>query len=141
VLHRFTRGKEHPRGVVWFGATSFWGHLRHFAASAVATENIDSRDWMTADAPQALLARAAELLGGDPGAPTLSEALGRDVYVDFVADTGDDTAVSRAVARLVFAPYALPDPDLPGALLDAPRGDIPSSAATPPTPWRRRRSC
>ncbi len=124
VLHRFTRGKEPPRGVVWFGARTFWGHLRHFAASAVATENIDSRDWMTADAPQALLSRAAELLGGDPRAPTLSEALGRDLYLDFVADTGDDTAVSRAVAHLVFAPYQLPDPDQPGALLLAPRGDI-----------------
>src|SRR5262249_51370516 len=51
-------------------------------------------------------------------------AIDRDLYVDFVADTGDDVAVSRAVARLVFAPYELPDPDRPGAFLLAPRGEI-----------------
>src|SRR3954466_8163558 len=96
LVRRFTRGKERPRGVVWFGARSFWGHLRHLVASAIASENIDSRDWMTPDEPRALLARIGDLLGGAPGAPTLVEALGRDLYVDFVADTGDDVAVSRA---------------------------------------------
>src|SRR5262245_27570196 len=105
VIPRFTRGKEYPRGIVWFGASSFWGHLRHLFTAAIATENIDSRDWMTPDEPRALLAHIAEVLGGDSTATTLTEALGRDVYLDFVADTGDDLAVSRAVARLVFAPY------------------------------------
>jgi hypothetical protein len=124
VIRRFTRGKEHPRGVVWFGAWSFWGHLRHFIASAIATENIDSRDWMTPDDPHALVARITGVLGGNIRATSLIEGLGRDLYVDFVADTGDDVAVSRAVARLVFAPYELPDPDRPGAFLLAPRGDI-----------------
>ena len=94
VVRRFTRGTEHPRGIVWFGATSFWGHLRHLFTSAIATENIDSRDWMTPDEPRALLARIADVLGGDSNATTLTEALGRDVYVDFVADTGDDVAVA-----------------------------------------------
>src|SRR5215510_11367427 len=92
VIRRFTRGKEHPRGVVWFGATSFWGHIRHFVASAMATQNIDSRDWMTADEPHELMARIVEVLGGNPRAATLSEALDRDLYIDFVADTGDDVA-------------------------------------------------
>ncbi|MEX2264783.1 MAG: hypothetical protein WD696_22705 [Bryobacteraceae bacterium] len=124
VIRRFTRGKEHPRGVVWFGARSFWGHLRHLIASAIATESIDSRDWMTPDEPLALVARISGVLGGNPNATTLIEALGRDLYVDFVADTGDDVAVSRAVARLVFAPYELPDPDRPGGFLLAPRGEI-----------------
>jgi hypothetical protein len=124
VVRRFTRGKEHPRGVVWFGARSFWGHLRHFIAAAVATENVDSRDWMTPDEPEALLARIAEVLGGAPGAGSLTGAIGRDVFIDFVADTGDDAAVSRAVARLLFQPYELPDPDRPGQCLLAPRGDI-----------------
>jgi hypothetical protein len=124
ILRRFTRGAELPRGVVWFGATSFWGHLRHFVAAAIAAQSVDSRDWMTPDEPRALLARIAERLGGDPRAATLTGALGRDVYVDFVADTGDDVAVSRAVARLLFAPYELPDPDRSGAFLHAPRGDI-----------------
>jgi hypothetical protein len=110
--------------VVWFGARSFWGHLRHFIASAIATENVDSRSWMTPDAPRDLVARIAEVLGGDPLAPTLIEALDRDLYVDFLADTGDDVAVSRAVARLVLAPYELPDPDRPDSFLVAPRGEI-----------------
>jgi hypothetical protein len=124
VIRRFTRGKEHPRGVVWFGARSFWGHLRHFIAAAVATENVDSRDWMTPDEPEALLARITEVLGGAPGAGSLSASMGRDVFIDFVADTGDDAAVSRAVARLLFQAYELPDPDRSGQFLLAPRGDI-----------------
>jgi len=110
--------------VVWFGARSFWGHLRHFISAAIATESIDSRDWMTPDDPNTLVARITEVLGGSPRATSLIEAIDRDLYVDFVADTGDDVAVSRAVARLVFAPYELPDPDRPGAFLLAPRGEI-----------------
>jgi hypothetical protein len=121
---KFTRGKTRPRGVVWFGASSFWGHLRHFLAAAIATEDVDSRDWMTADEPRELLARIAGELGGDPSASSLVDALGRDVWIDFVADTGDDVSVSRAVARLLFAEYELPDPDRPGATLVAPRGEI-----------------
>jgi hypothetical protein len=124
VVRHFVRGNESPRGVVWFGARSFWGHLRHLISAAIAAESIDSRDWMTPDEPDALRARIVELLGGDPARPSLTEGLGRDVYLDFVADTGDDVAVSRAVARLVFAPYELPDPDRPGQFLTAPRGDI-----------------
>jgi hypothetical protein len=110
--------------VVWFGARSFWGHLRHLIASAIATDSIDSRDWMTPDDPNTLTARITALLGGNISATSLIDALGRDLYVDFVADTGDDVAVSRAVARLVFAPYELPDPDRPGEFLLAPRGEI-----------------
>ncbi len=124
IIRHFTRGQEKPLGVVWFGARSFWGHLRHLIASAIASESVDSRDWMTPDEPQALVARIANVLGGDESAPTLLEALDRDLYVDFVADTGDDVSVSRAVARLVFAAYELPDPDKPGGCLCAPRGDI-----------------
>jgi hypothetical protein len=109
---------------VWFGFRSFWGHWRHFLAAAIATEDVDSRDWMTPDVPAELLARVVERLGGDPTAPTLTDALGRDLFVDFVADTGDDLAVSRAVARLLFADYELPEPDQPGAFVRAPRGEI-----------------
>jgi hypothetical protein len=124
VVRRFTRGSARPRGVVWFGATSFWGHLQHFIATAIATEDVDSRDWMTADDPNDLLARIARELGGDPNAASLVDALDRDVWIDFVADTGDDVSVSGAVARLLFAEYELPDPDRPGEWLVAPRGDI-----------------
>jgi len=124
LRRRFTRGKERPYGVVWFGVTSFWGHLRHFLAAAIATEDVDSRDWMTADDPEDLKRRIARTLGGNEDAPSLVEALGRDLWVDFIADTGDDVGVSRATARLLFAPYEVPDPDRPGELLVAPRGEI-----------------
>jgi hypothetical protein len=109
---------------VWFGITSFWGHLRHFLAAGIATEDVDSRDWMTPDDPGELLARVAEALGGNPSAKSLTEALGRDLFVDFIADTGDDVAVSRATAALLFRDYELPDPDRPGAHLVAPRGEV-----------------
>ena len=116
---------------MWFGVRSFWGHLRHFLAAAIATDDVDSRDWMTADEPGALKTRVAEALGAVHGAggagseaSSLVEALGRDLWLDFVADTGDAVAVSRAVARLIFADYELPDPELAGAFLHAPRGEI-----------------
>lgn len=121
---RFTRGKTSPRGVVWFGASSFWGHLRHFVSAAIATEDIDSRDWMTPDVPQELTARVARVLGGDEAKATVVEALGRDLWIDYVSDTGDDVSVSRAVARLVVERYELPDPESEGAYLIAPRGEI-----------------
>jgi hypothetical protein len=112
-------GRRSPRAIAWFGYSSFWGHLRHLVASAIATENIDSRQWMVPDAPHELLARALEVLGkGDKKAHTLSEAMGGEVWVDFVADTGDDVSVSEAVARLLFASYDLDD----GTHL--PRGDL-----------------
>jgi len=120
----FTRGKRSPRGVVWFGLSSFWGHLRHFVASAIATEDIDSRDWMTPDSPSDLCARVARVLGGNPDAASLVEALGRELWVDYVSDTGDDISVSRAIARLVVGRYELPDPDRPGEHVLAPRGEI-----------------
>jgi hypothetical protein len=118
------RGRVAPRGVVWFGARSFWGHLRHFVAAAIATEDIDSRDWMTPDEPEALAARVIDELGGDPTARTVVEALGRDVWIDYVSDTGDDVSVSAAVARMLFAEYELEDPERPGEYVLAPRGDI-----------------
>jgi len=124
VRKHFTRGRERPRGVVWFGLRSFWGHWRHFLAAAIATEDVDSRDWMTPDEPAQLLARVVARLGGDQRARTLSEALGRDLFVDFVADTGDDTAVSREVARMLFADYELPALDGSGERSLAPRGEL-----------------
>ncbi len=127
LYQSFVRGRERPRGIVWFGIRSFWGHLRHFVASAIATEDVDSRDWMTPDEPRALAERVSRLLGastGFSGSGSVTERLGREVWVDYVADTGDDVSVSRAVAGLIFTPYGLPDPERPGYLLYAPRGDI-----------------
>jgi hypothetical protein len=122
---RFVRGTARPRGVVWFGLRSFWGHLRHLAASAIATEDIDSRDWMTPDDPRELLRRVAAVLGAPSrDAATLTQALGRDLWVDYVSDTGDDVSVSRAVARLVLSPYEVADPDDASRSFVAPRGDV-----------------
>ena len=111
--------------MAWFGARSCWGHVCHLIAAGIASEGVDSRHWMMPDDPDNLRARIVEVLGGgDPTAATLVDGLGRELYIDFVADTGDDVAVSRAVARLLFASYELPDPDRPGQFLTAPRGDI-----------------
>jgi hypothetical protein len=130
-----TRGRKRPRGVEWYGFRCFWGPLYHLVASAIATEDIDSRDWMHPEPPGELALRiATHLLGerpspppGDDGRPRpLAELLGRDVWVDFIADSGDDVEVSEAVGRLFAATYRLPDPDPRGgpARVIAARGDI-----------------
>src|SRR4051812_49116345 len=77
----FRRGRTYPRATAWFGIRSFYGHLWHLAASAIATQDIDSRDWMAADDPAALTRKLALLI--DPqataSASTVTEALGRDL--------------------------------------------------------------
>ena len=120
----FTRGGRYPQAIAWFGARSFWGHLWHLAASVIATEDIDSRAWMRPSTPDTLTRKAAAVLGGRGGAPTLTEALDRDVWIDFIADTGDCVSVSHEVARIVFATYEVPDPAKPGEKLVLPRGDV-----------------
>jgi hypothetical protein len=122
-----TRGTKKPRAIAWFGFSAFWGHLRHLVASAIATENIDSRQWMIPEAPDVLLGRVLEIIG--PRATrttarevaeregTLAEAMGGDVWIDFVSDTGDDVTVSEVVARMFVAEY-----EVDGEVL--PRGDI-----------------
>jgi hypothetical protein len=111
--------------VPWFGIRSFYGHLWHLVASAIATQDIDSRDWMHADSPGGLTKSVARTI--DPSAKesaaSVTEALGRDVYIDFVADTGDDVEVSRAIAELVAAEYEVPAPGGEGTEI-LPRGDI-----------------
>ena len=97
IRRRFTRGRVVPRGVVWFGIRSFWGHLRHFVSAAIATEDIDSRDWMTSDDPSSLATRVIEVLGGDPARASVIEALGRDLWIDYIADTGDNDEIRRSV--------------------------------------------
>jgi hypothetical protein len=124
-----TRGKKRPVGVVWFGFRSFWGPLYHLVASIIATEDIDSRDWMKADEPRTLARRVARVLGTDPlrpGGESVTELLDRDVWIDFIADTGDDVSVSEAVGHLLAGTYALPDPDPRGGpdTVTAERADI-----------------
>jgi hypothetical protein len=137
--HIFVRGRSYPRAIAWFGFTSFWGHLWHLAASVIATEDIDARDWMQADDIDVLTQRVANRLQaqtsgdtpgeqqadapGDKAALSLTEALDADLWIDFLADTGDDSDVSAAVADMLLRDYQVQDPDGEGTLT-APRGKI-----------------
>ena len=115
---RCAHGTVRPRAIHWFGLDAFWGHLRHLVASAIATENIDSRQWMIPEPPDALLSRIRAVLSDRANAgETLAETMGGEVWIDFVGDTGDDVTVSEAVASLLAEDY-----ELDGVAL--PRGDI-----------------
>jgi hypothetical protein len=96
------------------------GHLRHLVAVAAASSQLDLRDWMQPDDAATLLERVGQVLGATSTAGTLAERLGREVWIDFVADTGDDHDVAVAVARMLFAEYRM-DGDTPRTL---PRGDV-----------------
>ena len=100
---RFRQGAHAPFGVRWYGITSLYGHFRKFIARAIAAEAVDSRDWMRAAEPGATLRQALRVLGGREDAASLVEGLGRPLYIDFVADTGDDVSVSRAEFKKIFA--------------------------------------
>jgi hypothetical protein len=119
----FRRGRVDPQAVPWFGLRSFYGHVWHLVASAIATQDIDSRDWMNADAPASLTAHVARTLEAAlaSGSASLTESLGRDLFIDYVADTGDDVEVSRAMAELLVQSYLVP---LDGQEITIPRGDI-----------------
>ena len=62
---------------------------------------------MIPDPALELLGRALAVLEprGARSASTLAGAFGGEVWIDFVADTGDDVTVSEAVARLVSGEY------------------------------------
>ncbi len=120
----FHRGSEFPRAIAWFGARSFWGHLWHLLASVIATEDIDSRDWMIAESPEELTSRVAKTIGAKRDGETLTEAKDADLWIDFIADTGDDVTVSAEVARILFQTYDAPDPDHPEQTIPLPRGDL-----------------
>ncbi|HEX3345866.1 MAG TPA: hypothetical protein VHS09_14880, partial [Polyangiaceae bacterium] len=117
----FHRGAHPPYATRWFGVTSLAGHARNLVASAIAAESIDSRDWMRPAKAERLLAHVTRVLGGDPSKATVVEALGRPLWVDFVADTGDDHDVSLAVARMLSASYVITENGEERVL---PRGDV-----------------
>jgi hypothetical protein len=116
----FTRGSRPPYAIRWFGSTALLGHLRHLSSEALASGNLDTRDWMRPQPPEALLDAATAVLGASGDGATLTDRLGRDVWIDFVSDTGDDVDVSAAVGAMVFDTYALADEG--GRVL--PRGDL-----------------
>jgi hypothetical protein len=116
----FHRGAHAPFAIRWFGMSALVGHLRHLAAVAAASNQLDLRDWMRPDSAAILLERMGSTLGAAGAGATLAERLGRPVWIDFVADTGDDHDVSVAVGRMIFADYRL----AADAARVLPRGDI-----------------
>lgn len=118
---RFRQGARPPFGVRWYGITSLYGHFRNFIARAIASEQVDSRDWMRPQDPDAMLRHTIRILGGREDAPSLVAALGRAVWIDFVADTGDDRDISLAVGRMLARSYTV---DHDGAPRTLPRGDV-----------------
>jgi hypothetical protein len=119
-LGRVHRGAHKPLAIRWFGMTALAGHLRHLLAVAAASNQLDLRDWMRPEEAAGLLNRVSHILGAPASGGSLAERLGREVWIDFVADTGDDHDVSVAVGRMLFAEYALSGDQL----RRLPRGDI-----------------
>src|SRR5271169_6682428 len=76
----FKQGAHPPYAIRWYGATSLFGHFRNFMASAIASESVDSRDWMRPLSPRKLLDNALRTLnlnagnGNAPPEPTLLDA-------------------------------------------------------------------
>ena len=103
----FRRGAHEPYAIRWFGSTALVGHLRHLGAEALASEQLDTRDWMRPQHPESCSTRSRGCSSAGGDGATLAERLGRDVWIDFVADTADDYDVSAAVAGMVFAEYAV----------------------------------
>ncbi|HEY2511692.1 MAG TPA: hypothetical protein VGI39_12575 [Polyangiaceae bacterium] len=116
----FKQGAHPPYAIRWYGATSLFGHFRNFIASAIASESVDSRDWMRPLSADELLGNVLRTLHL-PKKETLSEALDEPLWIDFVADTGDDRDVSLSVARMVFGEFVVNDG---GEELTLPRGKV-----------------
>ncbi|HVJ94510.1 MAG TPA: hypothetical protein VM580_32205 [Labilithrix sp.] len=130
----FRQGAHPPFGIRWYGVTSLFGHLRNFVSRAIATESVDPRDWMRPNRPEKLLTAALRVLQPRPNSPTpspsilpisgttLTEALGRPIWIDFAADTGDDRDVSARVGAMLATTYDVDDGQ--GNRLILPRGDM-----------------
>jgi len=78
---------------------------------------------MRPDPPEALTQRIAERIdAAHPEAPTLTESLGRDLWLDYLADSGEHAGVTEALARVVAREAWVPDPE--GGEVLAPRGQL-----------------
>lgn len=119
---RFVASKRAPFAIRWYGATSLYGHFRNFIARAIAAEQVDSRDWMRPQPPEVMLDRIADVVGAKQPGQSLLERLGRPLWIDFVADSGDDRDTSEAVAGMLARRYRVPLPNGRSRLL--PRGDL-----------------
>ncbi|HEY8039194.1 MAG TPA: hypothetical protein VIF15_05340 [Polyangiaceae bacterium] len=116
----FKGGAHPPYAIRWYGVTSLFGHFRNLVATAIASESVDSRDWMRPLDADEMLEGVLRVLGiARKG--TLLESLDRPLWIDWVADTGDDRDVSQAVGRMLFAEYTVEEE---GGPLTLPRGDV-----------------
>ncbi len=81
---------------------------------------------MQPDDPAELLARMRGVLKdrGSKAGNTLVAVMGGEVWIDFVADTGDDVNVSEAVAKLIARDYSAPDLDDDQKTLRLPRAHV-----------------
>ena len=70
----------------------------------------------------------SRVLGASEAGGSLAERCNRPVWIDFVADTGDDYDLSRAVGRMVLSEHTLAGEEA----RRLPRGDILISGAIPP---------
>jgi hypothetical protein len=119
----FKQGAHPPYAIRWYGATSLFGHFRNLVATAIASESVDSRDWMRPLRAEKMLRGVLRVLGLE-NKGTLLESLERPLWIDWVADTGDDRDVSQAVGRMLFAEYEVDERDGAGPPLRLPRGDV-----------------
>ncbi len=119
---KFVSSKKPPFAIRWYGATSLYGHFRNFISRAIAAEQVDSRDWMRPQPPEIMLDRVAEVLGASHHGDSLLERLGRPLWLDFVADSGDDRDTSEAVAEMLASRYEVASPD--GTTRTLPRGEM-----------------
>ena len=120
----FRQGAHPPYSIRWYGVTSLFGHFRKLIATAIAAESVDSRDWMRPLEARELFAHVVRVLGGDPSKATVLEALDRPLWIDFVADTGDDRDVSLGVGRMIFSSYTVAESPSAVETRELPRGDV-----------------
>src|SRR5258708_24703250 len=116
----FRQGAHAPYAIRWYGATSLLGHFRNLIATAIASESVDSRDWMRPLSADEMCAEVTEALGVENRGTVLDSVSG-PLWVDWVADTGDDHDVSKAVGRMLFSEYEV---DEGGHSMTLPRGDV-----------------
>lgn len=120
----FTYGKEKLKAVSWYGINILWWYFSRILPNTLRAFRFDRRASMALDDPARLSDLVSARLGTVGGGKPVVQALGRDLWVDFIADTGDDVSVSEAVGRIVFADHDVPDPDRVGERMAAPRGDL-----------------
>src|SRR5690606_19867718 len=123
----FRQGAHPPFGIRWYGITSLFGHLRNFVARAIATGSVGARAWVRPNDPAGRVAAEGRVLSREgrrcaEGAVTLTELLGRPVWIDFAADTGDDRDVSARVGGMLASIYDVDDGE--GGRMLLPRGDL-----------------